>query len=349
MPRREDEGDPGDYRLLDCGSQARLERFGPVILQRPSPQSLWKRRQPGMWEDAHALYHRSAEGGGQWERRREFPEPWSVEMGGVRLRLQTTGFGHVGVFPEQVPFWEWIRRSCSGRTPPPKVLNLFAYTGGASIAAAQGGAQVTHCDASRGIVQWASENARANGLLVGGGPAVQRPAGLGTIRWIVDDAARFVAREIRRQRRYDAIILDPPSFGRGPKGQVWKLETDLPGFLTELARLLSDAPLFVLLSAHTPGIGPLVLRNLLEDALGESAGRRAGGGTVGDMGDFGRGEMTIGDAEGRRLLPSGTWAAWSAEGTLPHLSPAALPAHASHRRPEESSKSKPRGHREDPR
>ena len=299
----------GDYQLLDCGGQARLERFGPVILQRPSPASLWRRRFPQRWKEVHAVYHRSPEGGGDWERRSPFAEPWWIELAGIKLRLQTTGFGHLGLFPEQAPFWEWIRRRCARSPRPLKVLNLFAYTGGSSIAAAQGAAEVTHCDASRGIVQWASENARANGF------GAEDESSGGRIRWIVDDAAAFAAREIKRGHRYDAVILDPPSFGRGPKGQVWKLEADLPVFLTRVGELLTDEPAFVLLSAHTPGVGPLALRNLLADALAPPSSGRSTPGDKRPRIDFG--EMSIADTDGGRRLPSGTWAVWSTGGDGP--------------------------------
>jgi len=305
-----------NYQLLDCGGQAKLERFGPVVLSRPSPQSLWNRHSPERWKKADATYHRSTDGGGDWTRRNDFAQPWTVAMGGMKLRLQTTGFGHVGVFPEQIPFWHWVREQCERAERPLRVLNLFAYTGGASIAAAQGGAEVTHCDSSKGIVQWASENARANGFPPGDegrkeeslvaspeNPRLDDSLLRGGIRWIVDDATAFAAREVRRHRRYDALILDPPSFGRGPKGQVFKLERDLPAFLLQLSELLSIDPAFVLLSAHTPGVpedtGKIKTRSFKTPE------------------SHGCGEMTIPEASGDRVLPSGSWAAWCGGGGLP--------------------------------
>lgn len=291
--------DWGDYALLDSGEGAKLERFGDVLLQRPSPPALWKRRLASAeWDSAVARYHRSSQGGGAWDGAAALPKEWWIRMGGLRLRMQATGFGHVGVFCEQLPFWAWIRERCETASRPLQLLNLFAYTGGSSLAAARGGARVTHCDASRGIVQWASRNAEENGF----GEA--RPDGA-EIRWIVDDAWKFVTREERRGRRYDAIVLDPPSFGRGPKGQVWKLERDLSSFLATLRSLLSDEPAFLLLSAHTPGIGAVSLRNLLRDAV------------EGLPGACHAGEMVIPESDHERLLPSGTWAAWSAEGEAP--------------------------------
>ncbi len=301
--------DWGDYSLLDCGDEAKLERFGEIVLQRPAPQCLWPRHLPdSSWNEAAAHYSRSSEGGGEWSERVPLPSPWWIESAGLRLRLQATGFGHLGLFPEQLPLWEFIRTQCATAETNPQVLNLFAYTGGASIAAAQEGAHVTHCDGSRGIVQWASENAQANGLNDERHP----PEGGGSIRWIIDDAERFVAREVRRKRRYDAIILDPPSFGRGPKGQVWKLERDLLKHLIQLARLLSESPLFVLLSAHTPGVDPLGLQNLLESAFLQAKRE-----TPVQAGRFACGCLSVPQSDGTRRLPSGNWAAWSHNGAMP--------------------------------
>jgi 23S rRNA (cytosine1962-C5)-methyltransferase len=291
--------DWGDYALLDSGQGSKLERFGEFVLERPSPQSLWlPRLESAQWKRAAAKYHRSSEGGGEWESSRPLPDEWWIGMGGLELRMQATGFGHVGIFAEQLPFWHWITRQCADAGRRLEVLNLFAYTGGSSLAAAKGGARVTHCDASRGIVQWASENAQANGLGEGSADGAE-------IRWIVDDAWKFVGRESRRGHRYDAIILDPPSFGRGPKGQVWKLERDLTGFLAGLRELLSPQPAFLLLSAHTPGVGAVALRNLLGDAVNGLPGACEAG------------EMVIPEGDGARQLPSGTWATWSADGAPP--------------------------------
>jgi 23S rRNA (cytosine1962-C5)-methyltransferase len=277
-----------DYELLDSGGFAKLERFGEWVLHRPSPQAFWAPRRPDLWATAHARYERSSQGGGSWVQDEGVPESWSCSIGGFRLELRRTGFGHIGVFTEQIPFWNWVTEACAGR--PLRVLNLFAYTGGSSLAAARGGAQVTHCDASRGVVQWASENADRN-------------EATGTIRWIVDDAIKFLRREQRRGNTYDGIILDPPSFGRGPKGEVFKLEEGARELMDAVVGALDPDPAFVLLSAHTPGLGPIALRNLLDSAL---ADHPAGAGLT-----LEHGEMFVeGPAEGF-ALPSGTWArAW---------------------------------------
>ncbi len=288
-----------DYQLLDSGHGEKLERFTEVVLRRPSPQALWAPSRPAEeWNQAVATYHRSDQGGGSWQGQSALPERWTCTISGIDFGLSATGFGHVGVFPEQKPFWNWIRQSCrhhfEDRGKGLRVLNLFAYTGGSSIAAAQGGAQVTHCDASKGIVRWASDNARACDFEGG------------SIRWIIDDAMKFLAREARRDSRYDAIILDPPSFGRGPKGEVWKLEESVGELLAACAQILTPRPAFVLLSAHTPGLGPLAFRLLLRRALRDHAASATGGG------EWAHGEMFLAGAAGTDPLPSGSWTAWSA-------------------------------------
>jgi 23S rRNA (cytosine1962-C5)-methyltransferase len=274
-----------EYELLDSGGFAKLERFGDWILHRPSPQAFWAPRKPELWASAHARYERSSKGGGSWVEDNDVPEAWSCRVGGFDLELRRTGFGHIGVFTEQVPFWKWITAACSERSI--RVLNLFAYTGGSSLAAARGGADVTHCDASRGVVQWASENAERNEMS-------------GSIRWIVDDAIKFLRREERREKTYDGIILDPPSFGRGPKGEVFKLEEGAQELMEAVIAVLDPEPAFVLLSAHTPGLGPISLRNLLESALSEHPAAPS-------MAlDFG--EMCVEGSDDGFKLPAGTWA-----------------------------------------
>lgn len=277
-----------EYALIDSGDLARLERFGPWVLDRPSPQAYWRPRHPrSTWAAAHARYERSSGGGGHWVDDSEVPEAWPCRVGALDLELRRTGFGHVGVFAEQIPFWDWLVAAGTAHGPA-RVLNLFAYTGGSSIAAAMGGAEVTHCDASRGVVQWASENAGRNDL------------GPGRIRWIVDDALKFLRREARRGNLYEGIVLDPPSFGRGPKGEVWKLEEGAGELLDAVAAVLAPEPAFVLLSAHTPGLGPLALSNLLRGALAAHPGRAAL--------DFEHGEMCVEPADEGFALPAGTWA-----------------------------------------
>ncbi len=248
--------------LLDSGFGRKLERFGDYVLARPCSQAVWcPRLTRSEWEKADASFDR--EDGQRWHNRATLPDVWDVFVDGQRFRLSDTDFGHLGIFPEQRAQWRWIRekvasRIASGGTtgaPAPSVLNLFAYSGGSTVAAALAGASVCHLDASKGMVDWAHENARANGL-------ENHP-----IRWIPEDAHKFLAREIRRGRRYDGIVLDPPTFGRGKDGEMYKIERDLPETLRLCRELLSEHPLFLLLSAHTPGFSPVVLGNLLNQAL----------------------------------------------------------------------------------
>jgi 23S rRNA (cytosine1962-C5)-methyltransferase len=276
-----------DYELLDSGSFARLERFGEWILHRPSPQAFWNPRHPELWAGAHARYERSSQGGGSWVGDEGVPESWLCRVGDFELELRRTGFGHLGVFTEQIPFWRWITATCADAPDPLRVLNLFAYTGGSSLAAARGGAEVTHCDASKGVVQWASENAARN----------ETP---GNIRWIVDDAIKFLRREERRGNLYDAIILDPPSFGRGPRGEVFKLEEGARELMEGVVAVLDPHPSFVLLSAHTPGLGPIALRNLLEASLAPHPAAAAF--------SLEHGEMAVEASGDGFTLPAGTWA-----------------------------------------
>ena len=241
-----------EYELLDSGDGRKLERFGGYVLARPCSQALWRPTRPeSEWRAADASFDR--EDGNRWHGRSNLPEEWTMSTAGIRFRLGGTDFGHLGIFPEQRAQWKWIRETCSAcsKTRAPKVLNLFAYSGGATIAAAQGGAEVCHLDASKGMVSWARENARLNGL-------EQAP-----VRWIVDDAHKFMKRELRRERRYDAVILDPPSFGRGAAGELYKIERDLRETLSLVKSLLSSNPLFVLFSSHTPGLSEQVARNIM--------------------------------------------------------------------------------------
>lgn len=279
---------PDGYELLDSGQQRKLERFGSVVLSRPCSQAVWEPALPSeIWARADASFDR--EEGHRWTGRHALPDPWILDICGFRLRLSGTDFGHLGVFPEQRPLWAWIRRSLeSGNaTRRPSVLNLFAYSGGATLAAALAGAEVCHLDASRGMVDWARANAELNNL--SGHP----------IRWIVDDVHKFLNREVKRGRQYDAILLDPPSFGRGREGELYKIEHDLSETLGLCVRLLSDAPRFLLLSAHTPGFTPVTLENLLRRALP----RRERG--------FGGGEMLLSGRQGVLPVPSGAYAQWS--------------------------------------
>ena len=246
-----------DYELLDSGDGRKLERFGKYVLARPCSQALWR---PSLsaaeWSRADATFDR--EDGNRWHGRTNLPKEWDIETAGIRFKLGGTDFGHLGIFPEQRAQWQWIqgevrRKKEEGRSAEGniRVLNLFAYSGGSTMAAALGGAEVCHLDASKGMVEWARDNARLNGL-------AERP-----IRWIVDDAHKFMRREIRRGRRYDAVILDPPTFGRGAGGEMYKIERDLKETLGLVKDLLSEKPAFVLFSSHTPGLSQVVAQNIL--------------------------------------------------------------------------------------
>ena len=241
-----------DYELLDSGDGRKLERFGKYVLARPCSQAMWRpNKSAAEWAKADASFDR--EDGNNWHGRANLPKEWQIKTAGITFKLGGTDFGHLGIFPEQRAQWKWIRETvgvgCRCRCT--SVLNLFAYSGGSTMAAALGGAEVCHLDASKGMVEWARENARLNGL-------AERP-----IRWIVDDAHKFMKREIRRGRKYDAIILDPPTFGRGAGGEMYKIERDLKETLSLVRELLSDHPLFVLFSSHTPGLSQIVAENIL--------------------------------------------------------------------------------------
>lgn len=281
---------PAGYQLLDSGMGNKLERVGPYLLVRPSPQAVWS---PSLseerWKGADAVYIRSSTGGGKWEFKRRLPEKWEIEYGGYRFSVKPTGFGHLGLFPEQIDSWEWISEKVKAAKREITVLNLFAYTGASTLAAASAGASVCHLDASKGVVDWGRENAALSGLSGS------------SIRWIVDDAKKFISKEIRRGKKYDAIILDPPSFGRGAKGEVWKIEDDLTKLLYICRELLSDGPLFVLLSCHSPGFTPLVLQNLLSAMMKNIKGKLSGA------------EMLITETESGRPLPCGSYAKWSSK------------------------------------
>lgn len=250
-----------EYTVLDCGGGEKAERWGDQILIRPDPQAIWPKidTEP-CWRRANAVYHRSNAGGGKWEIRK-LPEVWNIHYKELTFALKPMSFKHTGLFPEQAANWDFIMNTIRGAGRPVNVLNLFAYTGGATLAAAAAGASVCHVDASKGMTQWARENAALSGL-------ADKP-----IRWIVDDCKKFVEREIRRGRKYDAIIMDPPSYGRGPSGETWKIEEDVADFVALTMQLLSDRPLFVLISSYSTGLAPSVMRYL----LGITAARRFDG------------------------------------------------------------------------
>ena len=241
-----------DYELIDAEGGQRLERWKDILLIRPDPQVIWHSdRKDQRWENAHAVYHRSNSGGGYWETLKSVPDVWSVNYRNLTFRLKPMGFKHTGLFPEQAVNWSFAADKIKNAERKISVLNLFAYTGGATLACLEAGASVTHVDASRGMVQWAKENANACGL---SGKSV---------RWLVDDCLKFVRREIRRGNKYDAIIMDPPSYGRGPNGEVWKLEQQINELLCETGKLLSDDPLFFILNSYTGGLSPTILNYMV--------------------------------------------------------------------------------------
>jgi len=278
-----------DYELLDAGDGMKCERWGKVVLVRPDPQVLWPRQNQKRWSGWDAFYHRSEKGGGRWEFAKTLPESWDISYRDLRFKIRPTNFKHTGIFPEQAVNWDWcserIRAArASGREV--SVLNLFGYTGAASVAAAAAGAQVCHVDAAKGMVEWCAENVVLSGL--------DRSA----VRYIVDDCVKFVRREIRRGKRYDALIMDPPSYGRGAGGELWKLETHLWDLLRECREVLSDAPLFQLVNAYTTGLSPTVLGNMLAAQMNDHGGRI----TSGEVG------LPI-SADGK-VLPCGIYGRW---------------------------------------
>ncbi|MBQ7564782.1 MAG: class I SAM-dependent methyltransferase [Lachnospiraceae bacterium] len=254
-----------EFEVIDASAGERLERWGSYILVRPDPQVIWTTEKKNRsWKRINARYHRSSKGGGQWEFI-DLPEQWSIryQSGGLDLtfQLKPFSFKHTGLFPEQAVNWDWFSSLISDRVSsgrPVRVLNLFAYTGGATLAAAKAGACVTHVDASKGMVGWAKENAAASGL--SGAP----------IRWLVDDCMKFVEREIRRENKYDAIIMDPPSYGRGPGGEVWKLEEAVYPLIERASLLLSETPLFFLINSYTTGLQPAVLAYMLGSVVAKT-------------------------------------------------------------------------------
>ncbi len=245
-----------DYELIDADNGERLERWGDIILIRPDPQIIWNEgHRDERWNKAHAIYHRSNSGGGYWEALKKVPDVWSINYGDLTFRLKPMGFKHTGLFPEQAVNWSLAQKLIKESNREVTVLNLFAYTGGATVACLKAGAKVTHVDASKGMVSWAKENAVASGI-------ADKP-----VRWLVDDCMKFVKREIRRGNKYDAIIMDPPSYGRGPNGEVWKLEQQLSELLTDVGKILSDDPLFFFLNSYTGGLSPTILNYMVKSCI----------------------------------------------------------------------------------
>lgn len=276
-----------DYELLDAGDGEKLERWKDVILCRPDPQAIWPRQEPGLWKGAQARYHRSAGGGGQWEFFRNLPDKWTVTYGGLSFFVRPTGFKHTGLFPEQAVNWDWMGGLIRNAGRPIRVLNLFGYTGGATVACAAAGAHVTHVDAAKGMVAWAGDNRKLSKI------------DETRVRWIVDDALKFVQREQRRGNSYQGILMDPPSYGRGPGGEVWKLEDTLYELVSACEKVLASDALFMLINSYTTGLQPTVLSNMLRMALKGRAGLVEAGEVALPMGKMGN------------VLPCGASGRWT--------------------------------------
>lgn len=245
-----------DYVVIDTSNGEKLEKWGNICLIRPDPQIIWKtERKDVLWKKADGHYHRSDTGGGKWKFRRKLPDGWTICYKDLTFNIRPTGFKHTGLFPEQAVNWDFMTEKIKNAGRPINVLNLFAYTGGATLACASAGASVCHVDASKGMVQWARENASVSGLS-------DKP-----IRWIVDDCEKFIRREIRRGRKYDAVIMDPPSYGRGPNGEIWKLENCIYDLVKLCSGVLSDNPLFFLINSYTMGLSPPVMGYILGTVL----------------------------------------------------------------------------------
>jgi 23S rRNA (cytosine1962-C5)-methyltransferase len=277
-----------DYALLDSGHGRKLERFGQVIVDRPEPQALWQPAKPDAWKGAHAAFAaEDDEEKGRWRQLKATPETWDMTIGGVTLKARLMAFRHLGVFPEQTPHWQWM---CDGLArvtgETPRVLNLFGYTGAASLIAAKAGAEVTHVDASKKAIQWARENQAASKL------------GTPPIRWMLDDARKFVAREVRRGRTYHVVLVDPPKFGRGPDGEVWDLFAHLPGMLADCVKLLAPAQARLVLTAYAIRASALSLDGLVAEQLGARDGTREAG------------ELALSDQAGR-LVGTSLYVRWA--------------------------------------
>ncbi|MFZ2501026.1 MAG: class I SAM-dependent methyltransferase [Minisyncoccia bacterium] len=284
-----------DYELLDSGENMKLERFGTVIVARPETQALWSKQKPELWDSAHAVFA-FRDKNGAWDIKKPIPDPWEVSWNDTRFSAQLTGFKHTGIFPEQAPNWEWLEgrvraissslghgpQSLQNRPPAPSVLNLFGYTGIASVVAAKAGAFVTHVDSSKQSLDWAHSNARRSGVAED------------AVRWVLDDALAFAKREARRESRYDGIILDPPAFGRGAKGEVWNIEDDLPTLLVTLRDLLKDSPgAFLIVNGYAAGYAARSFAQALESAFGPVDGEC--------------GELYIKESQSERVIPAGIY------------------------------------------
>ncbi|EKD27961.1 MAG: hypothetical protein ACD_79C00484G0002 [uncultured bacterium] len=280
------------YKLIDSGDFQRLDKVGEYYLIRPAPQAIWKKSLPSsVWDKKDACFERNVSGGGKWHiYNSRLPKSWIIDFSGLKLEIKLTGFGHIGIFPEHLFESKWISEKISNLSFSPEILNLFAYTGFTSLLSAKHGAKVTHLDSAKGVVDWARNNSKLSGL-------ESKP-----IRWIIDDVTKFVKKEIKRNKVYDAIILDPPSFGRGPDNELWKLEDHLYKLMEDLKKLFSENFQFILISAHTPNITPLSLLNILKDVC--------------PNGVFESGEMTVPFEDKSKLLPCGYYARWESKSEI---------------------------------
>jgi len=279
-----------DYELIDSGEGVKLERWGQYLTVRPEPRAIWRKTTPVLWKEADAIFMQK-EDEGEWQYKEHPPEDWQIGYNGLRFKLRPTNFRHVGIFPEQAINWKWIAKQITDKNEGAdnrniKILNLFAYTGGATMAAASAGAHVTHVDASRPAMMWASENAKLTHIPTDG------------IRWIQDDALKFVLRENRRGVKYDGIIMDPPRFGRGARGEIWKLADNLPELVSACKQILSSQPIFFLINAYTADLSHLAIKYLLKDVMGSLNGKIESG------------EVGMVETESKKILPAGIVARW---------------------------------------
>ena len=276
-----------DYEILDMANGEKLERWNNIYLIRPDPQIIWKEKSyPEKWKQANARYNRSSSGGGNWQRYKKIPDAWQVKYKDLTFNIKPMGFKHTGLFPEQAVNWDWMINKIKNAGREIKVLNLFAYTGGATVACSYAGASVCHVDSSKGMVTWAKENVASSGL-------ADRP-----VRYIIDDVTKFVQREIRRGNKYDAIIMDPPSYGRGKNGEVWQFENNIADLVELCSQVLSDKPLFFLINSYTTGISSKVLENILTLKLHKKYGKLSSG------------EIGLPMKESNLILPCGIYGRW---------------------------------------
>ena len=280
-----------DYKILDMANGQKLEKWGNIILSRPDPQIIWKEKTfPEKWKNVNATYHRSKTGGGSWEYNKKVPEQWQIKYKELTFNIKPMGFKHTGLFPEQAVNWDWMIQKIKNSKREIKVLNLFAYTGGATVACSYAGASVCHVDSSKGMVSWAKENVTSSGLS-------ERP-----VRYIVDDVVKFVNREIRRGNKYDAIIMDPPSYGRGANGEVWQFENNIYDLVELCTKVLSEQPLFFLINSYTTGISSKVLENILYLTVSKKY-----------KGNVSSGEVGLPMENSKLVLPCGIYGRWESQ------------------------------------